>query len=147
MTGSDAGTPQQDLYGLLAVPADATGADIIRAYRRRARALHPDSRPDDTAAASEFRALADAYQTLSDPQRRAAYDRQARLPPGGHQPARPTPPRPAPASVRMTGPVLRAGPVRVDPPARHHQPGKEVSLAELDWLLRSLLDERGGWPW
>ena len=64
-----------DLYGLLGVPQEASGGEITRAWRRRAAAEHPDRRPRDAAAPARFRALAEAYQVLGDPARRAAYDR------------------------------------------------------------------------
>jgi hypothetical protein len=45
MTAADSGRPDQDLYHLLGVPREASREDIMRAWRRRARAEHPDSRP------------------------------------------------------------------------------------------------------
>jgi curved DNA-binding protein CbpA len=99
------GDSQPDLYAILGVGRDATREQVIQAWRRRARAEHPDSRPDDAAAPARFRALAEAYQVLADPARRAAYDRAS-----GYQPSRrESAPRPAP------GAPLRAGPVRVEP--------------------------------
>ena len=64
-----------DYYGLLGVARGASAADLGRAYRRAARATHPDVHPDDVAAAERFHAVTIAYETLSDPRRRAAYDR------------------------------------------------------------------------
>ncbi len=64
-----------DFYDLLGVPREATGEDIRRAYRRLARKLHPDINPGDRAAALRFRAIVEAYETLSDPGRRREYDR------------------------------------------------------------------------
>lgn len=60
-----------DLYGLLGVSRDATQEEIKRAYRRQARALHPDAGGDEEA----FKDATRAYEVLSDPQRRARYDR------------------------------------------------------------------------
>jgi curved DNA-binding protein CbpA len=65
----------RDPYSLLGVPRQASAFDISRAYRRAARATHPDARPGDAAAADRFSALNDAYEMLRDPVRRAAYDR------------------------------------------------------------------------
>ena len=63
-----------DYYQLLGVSPDATADDIKRAYRRRARELHPDTNPDPVAA-DQFKQVARAYEVLSDPQKRQRYDR------------------------------------------------------------------------
>lgn len=68
-------SPQHtDYYALLGIGRAASAADVDRAYRRAARETHPDIHPDDGSAAERFRAVTDAYETLSDAQRRAAYD-------------------------------------------------------------------------
>jgi curved DNA-binding protein CbpA len=123
------GQPEPDPYRLLGVANRATPAEITQAWRRRARAEHPDARPVDTGAPARFRALADAYELLSDPGRRAAYDQTAQVP--GPAPVAPPPaagtavrvivlspsgPPSAAASVAARGPLLWAGPVRVEPP-------------------------------
>src|SRR3989442_4121077 len=64
-----------DLYELLGVRKIASLAEIRRAYQKRARSLHPDLNPGDPAAAERFREVSRAFEVLSDPQRRAAYDR------------------------------------------------------------------------
>ena len=64
-----------DLYELLGVRKTASVAEIRRAYQKRARSLHPDLNPGDPAAAERFREVSRAFEVLSDPQRRAAYDR------------------------------------------------------------------------
>ena len=117
MAGADPGSQDPDLYQLLGVHRGASREEIARAWRRRARAEHPDSQPGDAAAVSRFRSLAGAWQVLGDPARRAAYDRAL-----GHD--QPTRAAAAPATraqrpawgvsmMRAPGPPLRAGPVQV----------------------------------
>jgi molecular chaperone DnaJ len=63
-----------DFYIILGVPRDASLVDVKRAYRRLARRFHPDINPGDRAAAARFREIMEAYETLSDPDRRRRYD-------------------------------------------------------------------------
>src|SRR6476620_1212802 len=63
-----------DLYIVLGVERAATSNDIKRAYKRLARKYHPDINPGDRTAAAHFRQIAQAYETLSDPDRRRSYD-------------------------------------------------------------------------
>lgn len=63
-----------DLYIVLGVERSAELGEIKRAYRRLARRLHPDINPGDREAAEHFRQILDAYETLSDPDRRRRYD-------------------------------------------------------------------------
>lgn len=67
--------PTQDYYAILGVAPDADVTQIKRAYRRLALECHPDRFPDDEAAAKRFRQVSQAYDVLSDPQKRAQYDR------------------------------------------------------------------------
>ena len=80
-------TTESDYYELLGVPRTASDADIKGAFRTLARELHPDvsSEPD---ADARFRDVAEAYEVLSDPERRATYDRygKAGLRRGGFEP-------------------------------------------------------------
>ena len=63
-----------DYYSVLGVPADAALADIKKAYRKLARRHHPDRNNGDPAAAERFRQITEAYEVLTDPVRRQAYD-------------------------------------------------------------------------
>jgi molecular chaperone DnaJ len=65
----------KDYYKILGVSRDAASADIKSAFRRLARETHPDANPDDPAASERFRAAAEAYEVLSNPERRQRYDR------------------------------------------------------------------------
>jgi molecular chaperone DnaJ len=66
---------QRDYYEVLGVARDARADELKKAYRRLAMEYHPDQNPDDAQAAEKFRELTEAYQVLSDPQKRASYDR------------------------------------------------------------------------
>ena len=156
MAAADHGGP--DLYQLLGVSRDASREEIAQAWRRQARAEHPDARPADAGAPGRFRALAEAWQVLGDPARRAAYDRAlardrqpaARVPaarirvpvrrmadPGGMTPL-----------ARVPEPPLRAGPVRVEGRRQALRAGgwdeEDIRLAVL--ALRYLARDRGR-PW
>src|SRR5579871_6467837 len=63
-----------DFYLILGIERAATLGDIKRAYKRLARRYHPDINPGDRAAAQQFHQIAEAYETLSDPERRRRYD-------------------------------------------------------------------------
>lgn len=66
---------QQDYYEVLGVPRDADAAAIKSAYRKMAIQYHPDKNPGDAEAEARFKAAAEAYAVLSDPQKRQRYDR------------------------------------------------------------------------
>lgn len=66
---------KKDYYEILGVDKDATEEDLKRAYRQAAKKYHPDLNPDDSEAEEKFKEVNEAYEVLSDPQKRAAYDR------------------------------------------------------------------------
>lgn len=66
---------KRDYYEILGVTKTATDAEIKRAYRQLAVQHHPDKNLDDPHAEERFKEAAEAYAVLSDPQKRAAYDR------------------------------------------------------------------------
>jgi molecular chaperone DnaJ len=66
---------KKDYYEILRVPRDATHDEIKKAYRKLALKYHPDRNPDDKNAEEQFRQASEAYETLKDEQKRAAYDR------------------------------------------------------------------------
>jgi len=145
-----------DPYRVLGIGSDATSAEVARAYRRLARAVHPDARPGDPAAAGQFRALTEAYDLLSDPARRAAWDQlhqpRPAAPSGRRRPPEPNlwpspPVELGPAGRPVAGAALWAGPVHVqrlpadrggqESQADDPQPGTSW------WPLAS----RPAWPW
>ena len=70
---------KQDYYQLLGVAKSATPEELKKAYRKLAMKYHPDKNPGDKVAESKFKEISEAYEILSDPQKKSAYDRY------GHQ--------------------------------------------------------------
>ena len=64
----------KDFYATLGVPTDADAAAIKKAYRKLARQLHPDARPNDAKAEARFKEVGEAYAVLSDVEQRKQYD-------------------------------------------------------------------------
>lgn len=65
---------KRDYYEVLGITREADSDEIKKAYRRLAVKFHPDKNPGDKSAEEKFKELGEAYEALSDPQRRAAYD-------------------------------------------------------------------------
>src|SRR6185436_16836142 len=65
----------KDYYATLGVPKTATEKEIKSAYRKLARKHHPDVNPNDKAAESKFKEVSEAYEVLSESEKRAQYDR------------------------------------------------------------------------
>lgn len=63
-----------DLYEILGVSKDATSDEIRKAYRKLAIKFHPDKNPDDETAANQFKKVSEAYEVLSDDEKRKTYD-------------------------------------------------------------------------
>src|SRR5690242_12866056 len=148
MAAADHQGPVPDLYQLLGVARDASREQIAQAWRRRARVEHPDARPgqpDGEAGEAEarFRALAGAWQVLSDPGRRAAYDRALGAGRGAAMPAPVPVPvrrvRPGGAAGPVPGPPLRAGPVRVSGPHAIPSGGRDEDEDEIRLALLAAL--------
>ena len=71
----------KDYYATLGVPRDASQDDIKKAYRKLARKYHPDVSKERDAE-ERFKEINEAHQTLSEPEKRAAYDQLGQYRPG-----------------------------------------------------------------
>jgi curved DNA-binding protein len=72
-------TSKKDYYEVLGVPRSADAKDLKAAYRKLARKHHPDVNPGNKASEEKFKEISEAFAVLSDPDKRAKYDR------GGHE--------------------------------------------------------------
>lgn len=70
---------KEDFYAILGLSKGATAAEIKKAYRKKAVEYHPDKNPGDATAEEKFKKAAEAYEVLSDPNKKAKYDQY------GHQ--------------------------------------------------------------
>jgi len=69
----------KDYYAILGVSRNATDKEIKQAYRRLARKYHPDVNPGDKSAEEKFKEISEAYEVLSDPEKRAKYDQYGEM--------------------------------------------------------------------
>jgi molecular chaperone DnaJ len=74
---------KRDYYEVLGVDRNASGDDIKRAFRQLARKHHPDANPGDSQAEDKFKEINEAYEILSNPEKRAQYDQFGHQAPGG----------------------------------------------------------------
>ena len=66
---------KRDYYEILVVDKNVAADGLKKAYRKVAMKYHPDRNPDDSSAEDKFKEAAEAYEVLSDPDKRAKYDR------------------------------------------------------------------------
>ena len=66
---------KRDYYEILDVNKDASAEEIKKAYRKKAIQYHPDKNPNDKEAEEKFKEAAEAYEVLSNPDKKARYDR------------------------------------------------------------------------
>ncbi|MGQ4647413.1 DnaJ C-terminal domain-containing protein [Lyngbya aestuarii] len=69
----------RNYYEILGVPVEASSEEIKKVYRRLARQYHPDLNPGDKAAEEKFKAIGEAYEVLSDPNKRSQYEQFSRF--------------------------------------------------------------------
>ena len=78
---------KRDYYEILGVSRSATAQELKSAFRKLALQFHPDKNPGDKKAEESFKELSEAYEVLSDPEKRARYDRFGHQAPGGFGPS------------------------------------------------------------
>ncbi len=108
----------KDPYAVLGVPTDASPSELKSAYRRLARLRHPDADPTNPWLEDDFKELAAAYDLLSDPGRRAAFDRAQsgfagarRAKPRKPEPRKPEPRKPEPKRAKRAAPKIKGADV------------------------------------
>ena len=126
-----------DPYEILRVSLDATGPELKKAFHRLALECHPDSDPDNPWAEDEFKSLSAAYELLSDPKRRAQYDRGEISGDGSKRPPRRAAAGPSKASARKAKPHNRTANARTDSAGkkRSKTAGLKIKGADVEYTL------------
>jgi hypothetical protein len=109
----------KDYYAVLGVPGDATPEELRAAYRRLAKKFHPDAAAERSFPDERFAAISEAYEVLSTPRRRAAYDEGRRL--HGYTPGARRKPRATAHSLLQQAEELRQHMRRVDKLRMNHE--------------------------
>src|ERR1700741_3962093 len=117
----------QTPYEVLGVKPDASADEIRKSYRKLAKQFHPDLNPGKPEAEERFKAVSAAYDLLSDPEKRARYDRGEIDESGAERP---------PRSYYRSYAEGAAG--------RKYQPEGEMDLGELEDLFAAFSSGRGG---
>ena len=79
--------PKRDYYEVLGVERTCTAQELKSSFRKLALQFHPDKNAGDKKAEEKFKELSEAYEVLSDPEKRARYDRFGHQVPGGFGPS------------------------------------------------------------
>ena len=127
-----------DPYEILGVQKGATGPELKKAFHKLARECHPDSDPDNPWAEDEFKALSAAYELLSDPKRRALYDRGEISGDGSKRPPRGARKGPQKPSPKKTGSHNRTSQAKTKPGPnkRSKTAGIKIKGADVEYTLK-----------
>ena len=115
-----------DPYRILGLAREATLDEVKQAFRRLAKTLHPDARPEAVAGGARFDEVVEAYELLTDPEARRRYDRQHPAPPKAARPAAPPP------AADETGLTLALGFVEASLGTRRQVSLPDGRVVELD---------------
>jgi hypothetical protein len=145
-------THRDGLYSRLGLSPEASPAEIGRAYRRLAHASHPDTNPEDPQASRRFLDVTEAYEVLSDTDRRARYDRDhaqaARSEDQiGHPPPRREPNRAGGQDRRPGGGLGAPMPMADGPGFAWIVAGPVHQQGGSDWMGAGPLGPQAGYDW
>lgn len=149
----------RDYYAILGVDHSSSQEELAQAFRRLARQHHPDMHPDDAEADARFKQINEAYQTLSDPERRAHYDMELASSQTGWAPAAASSASDEPVIVHQASVVIRSDEVEGALRDLSDALGSSASIladelrgalrdfaAQLDQLTRNSYTSQGAWP-